>query len=675
MPRLFVIDDRDQTVEMCHRHLGQFDYVTRCDRRIPCQVCEERDRGCPLKCAHDAAEAMETLGRLDALPDLVVLDLHFALPEERLLPEDKSSLPAEPGPRRREVERLRRKQGLLILDRLRRTYPTLPVVLLTTTDEELGPAALGAGGLGLGVAAGAGTGEVTTAGDPLVYFCANEIVDSRTLAAEVSRALELHHQAQEGPIYWGSSPAMAELRRSLGTLARSPLPVLLQGETGTGKSFLAEHFIHPRSGAKGPLVVTDLSTVPTTLLGAHLFGARRGSYTGAVEDHAGVFEQAHGGTLFLDEIANLDLDVQRQLLLVLERGHVTRLGDTRSRPAVVKLVAATHQDLEALVRKGRFRADLYMRLNPATRLRVPSVRERREDLPDLVRFALLEALGGPALRPLVRSFLARFPTPEDFREERSTVSFGRPSAGAARRDAFSVFLSRRALGRLVAYDWPGNHRELKMLATNALVFTLVAQLEAAEGEAQGAGGEDEGGGGRRGDGRKRTVERAPAVLAIADALIDRLLGARAQAQGQGQGDIGVGTVTAGATGGRRGATDGAGDGTPEHGDHGDRGDRGDDEDDEDASAPGTGEGVRLAVTLRPEASFARVSADVERQYLTALFRTCRGDLERMAHALLGPDGTARQVHLRLNQLGLHLRTLRGGRGGRGGRGSGRGGIS
>src|SRR5439155_23881053 len=200
--------------------------------------------------------------------------------------------------------------------------------------------------------------------------------------------------------------------------------------------FFAEHVLHPRSGAKGPLVVTDLSTVPSTLMPAHLFGSRRGSYTGAVEDHPGVFEQAHGGTLFLDEIANLDLELQRQLLLVLERGQVTRLGDSRPRPASPKLVAATNQDLAALVGQGRFRADLYMRLNPATRLRVPPLRERADDLQDLVRFAFLEALRSDGLRPLARQYLARFPTPDDFRDEASTVTFGRPLARGARRDAF-----------------------------------------------------------------------------------------------------------------------------------------------------------------------------------------------------------------------------------------------
>ena len=575
MPRLLVIDDRDQTVEMCHRHLPQFDYVTRCDRNVPCQVCEERDRGCPLKCAHDYREAAEVLGRDGALPDLVVLDLHFAVPEDRLLPEDKSELPVEGGPRKRAVEELRRRQGLLILERLRREYPTLPVVMLTTTDTELPNAPRN--------------------DDPLVYFCENEIVDSRTLAGEITRALSLHHQAQEGEIFWGRSRAMAELRRQLSTLARSPLPVLLQGETGTGKSYLAEHFIHPRSGAKGPLVITDLSTVPAALLPAHLFGSRRGSYTGAVEDHAGVFEQAHGGTLFLDEIANLDLEMQRQLLLVLERGHVTRLGDTRPRPAQVKLVAATNQDLAALSREGRFRPDLYMRLNPATQLCVPALRERVEDLPDLVRFALLEALRGEPLRPLVRAFLARFPTPGDFREAENSVSIGKPRAGGAHEGAFSVFLSRRALGRLGAHAWPGNHRELRMLATNALVFTLVEQLDSAEGK------------------RGSDKERAPAVLTISDHLIDRLLG-----------------------GGRAAPAPRA----------------------LEKTARGT---RRIEVDVPTGPTFARISADVEKQYLQAIFQAVDGNLERMAVELLGPGAAARKVHLRLNQLGVKLRELRGSR--------------
>jgi two-component system nitrogen regulation response regulator GlnG len=572
MPRILVIDDRDQTVEMCHRHLPQFDYQTRCDRRIPCQVCEERDRGCPLKCAHDYGEAAEVLKRSEALPDLAILDLHFARPEDRLLPEDKSDLPSEPKPRKQALEQLRRTQGLLILERLRRDYPTLPVVMLTTTGAELGSA---------------------RPTDPLVYFCENEVVDSRSLAAEITRALALNESQKEGSVFWGASPGMAEIRRSVGVLARSPLPVLIEGETGTGKSFLAEHVLHPRSGAKGPLVVTDLSTIPSSLLPAHLFGARRGAYTGAVEDHAGVFEQAHGGTLFLDEIANLDLDLQRQLLLVLERGQVTRLGDTRPRPAAPKLVAATNQELGTLVRQGRFRSDLYMRLNPATRLRVPPLRERKADLPELVRFCFGEALRSEGLRPLVRQYLARFPTPEDFREEGSNVIFGRPSAREARRDAITVFMSRAALARLEQHAWPGNVRELRLFATNALVHALAAHLDAAAATS-GAG-----------------ETRAPAILALPDALVDRLL-----------------------------APDGGRGPKP-------------------ARLPQSGDrGRRMEIEVPTGPTFARISAEVERQYLRALYHAAGGDLDRMAIELLGPHGNGRQVHLRLNQLGLRLRELR-----------------
>ncbi len=381
---------------------------------------------------------------------------------------------------------------------------------------------------------------------------------------------------------------MAELRRSIGVLARSPLPVLIEGETGTGKSFLAEHAIHTRSGAKGPLVVTDLSTVPTALLPAHLFGARRGAYTGAVEDHAGVFEQAHGGTLFLDEIANLDLDLQRQLLLALERGQVTRLGDARPRPAAPKLVAATNQDLAGLVGQGRFRADLHMRLNPATRLHVPPLRERKE-------FSLLEALRSDGLRPLVRQYLARFPTPDAVREEANTVVFGRPQTRDARRDAVTVFLSKAALGRLETHDWPGNVRELRLFAVNALVHALAAHLDAAALAPA-----------------PTNPARAPAILALADGLVDRLLAPD--------------RVRPAVRPAR----------TPRAGDR----------------------GRRVDVEVPTGTTFAGISSEVERQYLRVVYHACGGDLAKMAVELLGPKGTARQVHLRLNQLGLKLRELR-----------------
>lgn len=571
MPRLFVIDDRDQTVDLLHRHLPDFDYVTRCGKSLPCQVCEERARGCPLRCAHDYREAAESLGKLSQLPDLVVLDLHFALPEERLLPTDKTSLPTAPAQRKAALEELRRRQGLLILNQLRQDYPRLAVVMLTTTDTELGS---------------------QRPDDPLVYLCENEIVDSRSLGVEIRRVLEVCHETQEGHVFWGKSAKMAHIRRSLSVLAQSPLPVLIEGETGTGKSFLAEQVIHPRSGAKGQLVITDLSTLPPALLPAHLFGVRRGAYTGATEDHAGVFEQAHQGTLFLDEIANLDLDLQRQLLLVLERNVVTRLGDQRPRPAMTKLVAATNQDLAELVKQGRFRADLFMRLNPAMRVRLPSLRERPEDIADVVSFAFREALLSDSLQSLVRAFLTRHPTVENFDETASTVVFGRPSAAATPPNAFGVFIGRDVLGRLKQHSWPGNHREVKLFAMNALVFALSQHLEQDP------------------SGQAGSRTRAPAVLAISDSLADTLLG----------------TTRPLPTSHVR-STDGTG-------------------------------GDRMEVEVPHGLGFARTSAAVERQYLHNLFLEHDGDLGAIARRLLGSKGTARQVHLRMNQLGLSIRELR-----------------
>ena len=291
----------------------------------------------------------------------------------------------------------------------------------------------------------------------------------------------LHHSAQEGPIFWGAPARMAELRRQLDVLARSPLPVLIEGETGTGKSFLAEHVIHPRSGAKGPLVVTDLSTIPPPLLAAHLFGARRGAYTGAVEDHAGVFEQAHGGTLFLDEIANLDLELQRQLLLVLERGAVTRLGDTRPRAGDAE---AGRRDQRGRRGAGAARGvSAPISTCASTRRRGCACRRCASAATTCPTWCASRSSRRCAPSRCGRWCASTWPAsrrPRTSTRRRERVVFGRPRAEAARRDAFSVFVSREALARLAAHDWPGNHRELKLLAANALVFCLTRHLDAAE---------------------------------------------------------------------------------------------------------------------------------------------------------------------------------------------------
>ena len=384
---------------------------------------------------------------------------------------------------------------------------------------------------------------------------------------------------------------MAELRRQLDTLARSPLPLLIEGETGTGKSFLAEQVIHPRSGAKGPLVVTDLSTVPPALLAAHLFGARRGAYTGAVEDHAGVFEQAHGGTLFLDEIANLDLELQRQLLLVLERGVVTRLGDTRPRPATPKLVAATQRGRRgAGARRAVPRRSLHAAQPGDAAARAAAARAPRGS----ARAGPLRVSRGAALGAAAAAG-ARVPgaVPDAGRlrrrRERRRV---RPAARRRRRGATP---SRCSSAAKRSRGWSSTTGRATTASCACWPRTRWCSPDPAPRRAAPAA----------------AAARAPAVLEVPDPLVTRLLGAVATAARQ--------APPAGRAGGAR----------------------------------------RIEVEIAPEASFARVSADVERQYLRALFEACDGDLARMAHELLGPRGTARQVHLRLNQLGLRLRDMRG----------------
>src|SRR5690606_1962187 len=170
----------------------------------------------------------------------------------------------------------------------------------------------------------------------------------------------------------------------LAILARGRLPIILLGATGTGKSLVAREFIHPRSQRSGPFVAVDLSTIPTELMASHLFGVVKGAYTGATSSREGVLARAHGGTLFLDEIGNLSLDLQKQLLLVLQEGRYHPVGSVEERVADVKLVVATNENLAAMVRDGRFREDLYMRLNPATAMTLPSLRERRDDFGELL---------------------------------------------------------------------------------------------------------------------------------------------------------------------------------------------------------------------------------------------------------------------------------------------------
>ncbi len=447
-PKLLLVDDGDRYAELLHRFVRDYDYVTRCQLDGPCWHCPQR-QGCTLTHAHDLAEAEAALAGAGDV-DAVLLDVAFELPAERLAPSSEPDL-----------ERRRRLQGLDILQALRRRRASLPVVLMTSREE-----------LALEDAAG------LVDGDEYVTLAGADAFDARAIGLLVERVVGAGREAADSSGYfWGRSTELARLRRDALALARTSLPILLLGETGSGKSALAERVLHPATGRKGPFVAVDLSAIPPTLVAAELFGTTRGAFSGAV-DRAGVLEAAHGGTLLLDEIGNLPLEAQRMLLLAVENGRVTRLGEAAPRAVDVKLIAATNAELPALVAAGTFRADLYARLNPTARLALPPLRSRAADLEELVAAFVERAFARGADRALLADYAAAARLPPG---SRVAVAFGRGKPDPAR---ITFVFPASSLAAMRAHQWPGNVRELGLVVSNALVFALSDALAAAR---RGAG--------------------------------------------------------------------------------------------------------------------------------------------------------------------------------------------
>src|SRR5512146_3162099 len=221
----------------------------------------------------------------------------------------------------------------------------------------------------------------------------------------------------------GDSAAMRELFELINRFAQSDATVLIQGETGTGKELIADaiHQCSPRRNE--PFVVLDCSAIPEQLFEAQLFGHEVGAFTGAIKPTPGVFEMAHGGTLFLDEIGELPLDVQAKLLRAVETRRVRRLGGSKLFASDVRIIAATNRDLATEVNRGTFRSDLFYRLSVA-KLSVPSLRERREDIPLLVDHFLRQLVathGDPRLPDDFAARAQRHAWPGNVRELRNAV--------------------------------------------------------------------------------------------------------------------------------------------------------------------------------------------------------------------------------------------------------------
>jgi len=245
----------------------------------------------------------------------------------------------------------------------------------------------------------------------------------RVLRDEVTR-LRAEMRARGSTMIAGSAP-MQELLARVVRVAQSELPVLVLGETGSGKELIARAVHDGSARTGGPFIAENCGALAESVLASELFGHEASAFTGAAARHRGLFEQAHGGTIFLDEVGELSPQVQAMLLRVLQEGTVRRVGGEQPIKVDVRVVAATHRDLEELVRSGRFREDLYYRLRGAT-LRVPPLRERIADLPAMIKAFLQEATVGRRARvlpvtPEVMRLLAAYAWPGNVRELRSEV--------------------------------------------------------------------------------------------------------------------------------------------------------------------------------------------------------------------------------------------------------------
>ncbi len=246
-------------------------------------------------------------------------------------------------------------------------------------------------------------------------------------------ALQSRVRAAEGPtVLVGNSPSMAGVHRLLATVAPTDSTVMILGETGTGKELVARTLYQQSKRAEMPFVPVNCGALSENLVESELFGHRRGAFTGADRDHKGLFEVANGGTLFLDEVGELNKNIQVKLLRFLESGEIRRVGETEPFRTDVRVLCATNRDLRAMIKEDEFREDLYFRIN-TFEIRLPPLRERRSDIPDLARHLLARA----ARRPL---------------------------------EQVSELLTPEAIDALLEHEWPGNVRELANVMEHAYII-------------------------------------------------------------------------------------------------------------------------------------------------------------------------------------------------------------
>lgn len=298
--------------------------------------------------------------------------------------------------------------GLDLLEQVKGRYPGLPVIIMTAYSD-----------LDSAVAAFQG-GAFEYLPKPFDVQSAIELIRRALQESEREASSEAHEG--EAPEMLGQAPAMQDVFRAIGRLSQSQVTVLITGESGSGKELVARALHRHSQRSDGPFVAINTAAIPKDLLESDLFGHERGAFTGAQTMRRGRFEQADGGTLFLDEIGDMPFDLQTRLLRVLSDGQFYRVGGHVAVKSNVRVIAATHQNLEQRVRDGAFREDLFHRLN-VIRLRLPPLRERQDDVP-----------------ALTRHFLSR---------------------SAAQLGVEPKRISDAALSALAGFDFPGNVRQLE----------------------------------------------------------------------------------------------------------------------------------------------------------------------------------------------------------------------
>ncbi len=303
--------------------------------------------------------------------------------------------------------------GLELLNLINARFPELPVIIMTAHSD-----------LESAVSAYHG-GAFEYLPKP---FDVDEAVDQIRRACRQQSSQKTSDAATESissPEIIGEAPAMQEVFRAIGRLARSNITVLINGESGTGKELVA-HALHrhsPRTSA--PFIALNMAAIPRDLMESELFGHERGAFTGAQNRREGRFEQANGGTLFLDEIGDMPAELQTRLLRVLADGEFYRVGGHEPVKVDVRIIAATHQNLAGLVKRGDFREDLFHRLN-VIRIHLPALRERREDIPLLMAHFMTQAadelsVGPKILLPEAENYLKQLNWPGNVRQLENTA--------------------------------------------------------------------------------------------------------------------------------------------------------------------------------------------------------------------------------------------------------------